>query len=104
MVGKIENKYYPLKSHLRGRKVTNLEKCLQIVLWYLAKGETFVSISDRFDIILSTVHFIVTKYVDCLNKLVVKLIKWPSIDVRSAIADEFKKMGDIQVLYNIYLF
>lgn len=65
------------QDYLRGEEATEPEKILLMALWYLGKGDTIISISDRFGVAESTCHKVIHKMVALISNLRHKLIIWP---------------------------
>ncbi|KAI4464145.1 hypothetical protein MML48_4g00017245 [Holotrichia oblita] len=65
------------------------EKAMLATLWYLAKGETIISVADQFNISLSSAHSIINNVVSAMNKLLKKYIVWPSHNECFTIAQRF---------------
>lgn len=57
------------KPNYGGRPHVPLEKELLITLWYLAKGDSHISMSPRFNVAISTINHVTTRTVEHINKL-----------------------------------
>lgn len=66
------------KAYQGGGVPLNCEKVLLMTLWLLGKGDSLVSIGDRFDVATSTVHYYVNIMIGRLVELVPKYIQWPN--------------------------
>ncbi|KAJ8955521.1 hypothetical protein NQ314_006873 [Rhamnusium bicolor] len=77
-----------------GRKQIHVDKALLITLWTLATSENYRSIGDRFGVSKSTVFFCLHKVVKVIvNELCKLFIKWPAIEERPLIANNFSRYG-----------
>ncbi|XP_044262792.1 uncharacterized protein LOC123010157 [Tribolium madens] len=71
-----------------------VEKMLLAALWTLANPECYRPIGDRFNITKSTVFMCVHKIVDVILVHLCKLfIKWPTVNERNAISQNFARFG-----------
>ncbi|KAG5867899.1 hypothetical protein JTB14_021180 [Gonioctena quinquepunctata] len=55
-----------------------MEKCVLIFPWWLGKGDTLISVSDMFNVALSTVYSAVEFVIPKIPELQMKYISWPN--------------------------
>lgn len=67
----------PIVNEQRNANI-NIEKKLMFTLWMLAKPESFLAISDRFDLPKSTSHDIFKDIIEILAQLIPQYVKWPN--------------------------
>ncbi|XP_068905219.1 uncharacterized protein [Tenebrio molitor] len=69
------------------------EKQLLITLWWLGKGEVLLSVADRFNVVVSTVHkateFMLTRIIN----LQADYIVWPNMEESQTIQELFQDQG-----------
>lgn len=76
-----------------GFKPVPLEKQLLITICYLARGETIILLSDRFNLECSTIQNCISKILDVLSgPLKYRYIVWPSRSRAQKIEKQFKKI------------
>ncbi|KAJ8913572.1 hypothetical protein NQ315_013977 [Exocentrus adspersus] len=92
-VGHIRAAYFPIPQRFGGRNAISLEKSLYITLWYLAKGETIVSVSNKFNVTISSVYSVVTSCLNYIMKMMKNVIRWPDNDERKLIEQEFREIA-----------
>ncbi|XP_031350018.1 protein ANTAGONIST OF LIKE HETEROCHROMATIN PROTEIN 1-like isoform X2 [Photinus pyralis] len=80
-----------VKKYRGGFEIIPLEKEILITLWYLAKGETLVSISDRFNVSVSKAFYITMKIIKVICSLMPIYIKWPNAEDCEQIANDFQQ-------------
>lgn len=77
----------------RGRGVIlplPVEKALLIVIWYLAKGDTLVSISNTFNVCIKSVHNVTEKCLEYMCLLSSSVIRWPTEEQCRSIEEQFR--------------
>ncbi|XP_018566332.1 putative nuclease HARBI1 [Anoplophora glabripennis] len=78
------------RSQYRGGYLPiQLEKKVLICLWYLAKGDTMISIGDRFNVATSTVFNCIDTILQGLCNLTNKYIFWPTAEECIQVSEEF---------------
>lgn len=76
-------------KHKRGREEVPLNKSVLMTLWYLGKGETLISISDRFNVTQSAAFRKVHYIIKFLEKLLPKYVLWPNREQCITISNKF---------------
>lgn len=68
----------PERQFVGGHQPVSMEKCVLMFLWWLGKGDTLISVSDRFNVALSTVYNAVEFVIPKILRLQMKYISWPN--------------------------
>lgn len=68
-------------------------KQLLVTLWWLGKGETLISVGDKFNLSVSTVYCITERIVEKLINLKEAYIKWPTLQEINTVVDNFRRIG-----------
>ncbi|KAG5898226.1 hypothetical protein JTB14_005602 [Gonioctena quinquepunctata] len=68
-------------------------KQLLVTLWWLGKGETSISVGDKFNLAISTVYSITEGIVYKLVNLKEAYIKWPTFQEMNTVVDNFRRIG-----------
>ncbi|XP_018577163.1 protein ALP1-like [Anoplophora glabripennis] len=71
------------------------EKRLMMLLWWLGKGETLLSVSDKFNVALSAVHKSNTLLLDEIIGLQHNYITWPNHNEIETLTNKFYRRGNI---------
>lgn len=82
-----------LRTNIGGRVAVPLEKCLLMTLWYLAKGETIMSIADRFNVANSTACSIFEDMCQYIVALSDRIIRWPTREEAISVTREFEALA-----------
>lgn len=92
-VGQVQVKLFSLEYHRGGVNKVPLEKALLMSLWYLGKGETISSVSDRFNVSPSSTHENIAKCIEYIVKLLPVYIKWPTFEEQIKISKDFEELA-----------
>ncbi|KAJ8915568.1 hypothetical protein NQ315_012453 [Exocentrus adspersus] len=76
-----------------GERPVPADKKVLITLWWLGKGEVLLSVADKFNVTVSTVHKCVYLVLDELVRLRKKYIVWPDENERRDIVNNFAAKG-----------
>lgn len=71
------------------------EKRLMMLLWWLGKGETLLSVSDKFNTALSAIHKSNNLLLDEIISLQHTYIVWPNHNEMETVTNEFYRRGNI---------
>ncbi|KAI4468838.1 hypothetical protein MML48_2g00009640 [Holotrichia oblita] len=82
-----------LPSHKYGRKKIEIDKALQMTLWYLSNNETYRQISDRFNVTKSSAYRTIRKILKYFVSISKAYIKWPSESKKVIIQNHFQNNG-----------
>ncbi|KAG5863813.1 hypothetical protein JTB14_009368 [Gonioctena quinquepunctata] len=66
------------RQFVGGQQPVSMEKCVLMFLWWLGKGDTLISVSDRFNVAISTVYSAVEFVIPKILELQMKYISWPN--------------------------
>lgn len=79
------------KRYQGGGELVPIDKQLLMTLWWLGKGETLLSLSDRFNVALSTVFNCTTVILEKIIGLREKYIVWPNYEEAETIKNKFER-------------
>lgn len=102
--GIINNPQLITKPYQGGGVPMSIEKQLLVTLWWLQKGETLMPVSNRFNLVISSVYNCTTNLLNVLISLQYKYIIWPNMEEMVTIEEEFRtfKLPRFLVIYIIY--
>ncbi|XP_031338204.1 putative nuclease HARBI1 [Photinus pyralis] len=79
------------KPYTGGEHQIPARKQLLLTIWWLGKGETLISVADRFDVSLSTVYHCTNFLLSKLLSLQSRYITWPDLAEVSRVELDFRE-------------
>lgn len=91
------------KNYTGGGQPVLAEKQLMMTLWWLGKGETIISVSEKFNVALSTVYHCCNAVLEKIVSLLNEVIVWPDISEVATVEMDFMERSGFPGEYRIIL-